>query len=148
MELTDLLKMGASLIQNNSDESTSSLDTSSITDALGSLLGDGNGGLDLGSLVGGLGSSGLGDIVSSWFGNGENSSISMEQITDLFGSDKISDFASELGISDESASGALADALPNMIDESTSGSGSIVDDMLNQVGGASGAMDMLGKMFR
>jgi len=148
MNLSDLLSMGAGLIQNNSDEATSSLGTGDIQDALGNLLGDNRGGLDLGSLVSGLGGSGLGDIVNSWFGSGENSSISIEQVTALLGSDKIATFASSLGLSTESASSALAEVVPTIVDKSTSEEGSIIDEMLGQVGGASGAMDMLGKMFR
>lgn len=147
MELMDLLKVGASLIQGNSDDATTGLDTSDIAGALGGLLGNSEGGLDLSSLVGGLASNGLGDIVGSWLGNGENSAISMDQITDLLGSDKISEFASSLGLSEESAKGALADALPQVIDQATSGEGGMLDEMLANVGGSKGAMDMLGKMF-
>jgi len=143
-----LVKMGASLIQNNSDDSTTGLDTSDIAGALGGLLGNSEGsGLDLGSLVGGLASNGLGDIVGSWMGNGENSAISMDQITDLLGSDKISEFASSLGLSEESAKGALADALPQVVDQATQGDGNLMEEMLAQVGGKDGAMNMLGKMF-
>ena len=148
MELMDLLKVGASMIQGNSDDATTGIDTSTITDALSGLIGNGEGGLDLGALVGGLSQNGLGEIVGSWLGNGENASISMDQITDLLGSDKISEFASSLGISEESAKGALADSLPQVVDQATAGEGSIMDEMLAQVGGAGGAMDMLGKMFR
>ena len=147
MELMDLLKIGGSLIQNNSDDATSGLDVGDIAGALGGLLGNSEGGLDLASLVGGLASNGLGDVVGSWMGNGENSAISMDPITDLLGSDKISEFASNLGLSEESAKGALADALPQVIDQATSGEGGIMDEMLAQVGGPKGAMDMLGKMF-
>ena len=148
MELMDLLKMGASMIQGNSDDTTTGIDSDTITDALSGLIGNGEGGLDLGALVGGLSSNGLGEIVGSWLGNGENASISMDQITDLLGSDKISEFASSLGISEESAKGALADSLPQVVDQATAGEGGIMDEMLAQVGGPSGAMDMLGKMFR
>jgi len=148
MDLMDLLKIGGSLIQSNKDDSTTGLDVGDIAGALGGLLGNKDGGLDLGSLVSGLSSNGLGEIVGSWLGKGENKSISMDQITDLLGSDKISEFASKLGISEESAKGALADALPEVVDKATSGDNSIVDDLLAQVGGAGGAMDMLGKMFR
>jgi len=148
MELMDLLKMGASLIQGNSDDATTGLDTDTLANALGGLIGNNEGGLDLGALVGGLSQNGLGEIVGSWLGNGENASISMDQITDLLGSDKISEFASNLGLSEESAKSALADALPQVVDQATAGEGSIMDEMLAQVGGPSGAMDMLGKMFR
>jgi uncharacterized protein YidB (DUF937 family) len=147
MELMDLLKMGASLIQGNSDDATTGLDTDTLASALGGLIGNSEGGLDLGALVGGLSQNGLGEIVGSWLGNGENASISMDQITDLLGSDKISEFASSLGLSEESAKGALADALPQVVDQATAGEGGIMDEMLAQVGGPKGAMDMLGKMF-
>ncbi|RUM69983.1 MAG: hypothetical protein DSZ09_05020 [Sulfurovum sp.] len=148
MELMDLLKVGGTLIQGNSDDATTGLDTNDIAGALGGLLGNSEGGLDLSSLIGGLSENGLGEVVGSWLGNGENASISIEQITDLLGSEKISEFASQLGLSEESAKGALADALPQVVDQATSGEGSMVEDLLAQVGGASGAMDMLGKMFR
>ncbi len=148
MELMDLLKIGASLIQGNSDDATTGLDTDAITSALTKLMGNGQGGLDLGALVGGLSQNGLGEIVGSWLGNGENKSISMDQITDLLGSDKVSEFASELNISEESAKGALADSLPQVVDQATAGEGSIMDEMLAQVGAPQGAMEMLGKMFR
>jgi len=42
----------------------------------------------------------------------------------------------------------LADALPQVVDQATSGEGTIMDEMLAQVGGPQGAMDMLSKMFR
>jgi len=149
MDLTDLLKMGASAIQNNSDEATTGLDSDALTGALGSLLGGGtDGGIDLSNIMSGLSENGLGSVVGSWLGNGENEAISPESITDLLGTDKVSEFASSLGLSEESATGALADMLPNVIDNATSGEGSIIDTMLNQVGGAEGAMNMLGKMFK
>ena len=148
MELMDLLKVGASMIQGNSDDATTGLDVDDIANALNKLIGNGKGGLDLGALVGGLSQNGLGEIVGSWLGNGENKSISVDQITELLGSDKISEFASQLGLSDDSAKSALTDSLPQVVDQATSGEGSIMDEMLAQVGGPQGAMDMLSKMFR
>jgi len=148
MELSDILKMGASLIQENSDNSTSSLDGDELSNALGNLLSNDEGSLDLGSLVSNFSTNGLSDIVSSWLGSGENESISADQITDLFSSEQIAEFASQLGLSTESATSAIADALPNIIDSATSGEDSIVDTMLEKVGGVEGAMGMLGKIFR
>jgi uncharacterized protein YidB (DUF937 family) len=149
VDLTELLKMGASMIESNSDSATTGLDLGSVGDALGKLLGGGvDGGLDLSQLVSGLSENGLAGVVGSWLGSGENESISMDSISDLLGSDKISEFANSLGLSEDSAKGALADALPNIVDKATSGEGSILDEMLSNVGGVNGAMDMLGKMFR
>jgi len=148
MDVNDLLKMGGELIQNNSDDATTGLDISDIANALGGLLGNSEGGLDLGSLVSSLSQNGLGEIVGSWLGEGENASISLDQVKELLGSDKISEFASKLGLSEESAAGALADALPQVVDRATSGEDSMVGDLLAQVGGVGGAMDMIGKMFK
>lgn len=149
MDLTELLKMGASMIQGNSDDSTTGLDSNTLTDALGKLLGGGaDGGIDLSSIMSSLSQNGLGDIVGSWLGNGENQAISADGVKDLLGEDKVSEFASSLGLSEESAKGALSDVLPNLIDKATAGEGSILDNMLQQVGGTQGAMDMLGKMFK
>jgi len=148
MDLMDLMKIGGSLIQGNSDDSTSGLDVGDIGSALKNVLGGGEGGLDLSSLVSGLSGNGLGEIVGSWLGSGENAPISADQVKDLLGADKVSEFASQLGLSEESAAGALADALPEVVDKATTGENSIVDDLLSQVGGAGGAMEMLGKMFK
>jgi len=148
MDLTSLLSVASTLIQGNSDDTTSGLDTGDITNALSGLIGNSEGGLDLSSLMSGLSGNGLGEIVGSWLGNGENSAISGDQISDLFGSDKIAAFASQLGLSEESAKSAIAETLPSVVDQATTGEGSIIDDMLSQVGGAEGAMGMLGKMFK
>jgi uncharacterized protein YidB (DUF937 family) len=148
MELTDLFKVAASMIQGNGDDATSGLDVDDIANALNNLVGNGQGGLNLVTFVGGLSQNGLGEIVGSWLGNGENKSISIEQVTTLLGSDKVASFAAELGLSQESAAGALADAVPQVVDQATRGEGTIMDEMLANAGGPNGAMDMLGKMFR
>ena len=148
MDLGDLLKIGGELIRNNDDEATSGLDVGDIAGALGGLLANKEGGLDLGSLVGGLAQNGLGEIVGSWLGNGENASISIDQVTELIGSDKVSEFASKLGVSEESAAKALADVLPQVVDKATSGEESMMGDLLDKVGGVGGAMEMLGKMMK
>jgi len=148
MELTDLFKAAASMIQSNGDDATSGLDVDDIANALNNLVGNGQGGLNLVTFVGGLSQNGLGEIVGSWLGNDENKSISIEQVTTLLGSDKVAAFASELGISEESAAGALAEVLPQVVDQATRGEGTIMDEMLARAGGPTGAMDMLGKMFR
>jgi uncharacterized protein YidB (DUF937 family) len=137
--------MGAELIQNNSDDATTGLDIDDIANALNGMITNSEGGLDLAALVSGLSQNGLGEIVGSWLGNGENRSIGLDQVIDLLGGEKVSQFASELGLSEESAKQALADALPQVVDRATGGENSIVDQML---GGGADPMEMLGKMFR
>ena len=147
MDFNELFRMGAELIQNNSDDATTGLDIDAIGDALGGILSGEDGSLDLSSLAGKLTDGDFGEMINSWFGNGENIPLDVEQVTALLGSEKVEAFADQLGLNFESASQALADALPNVIDQATSGENSIVDDLLAQVGGAQGAMNMLGKMF-
>ena len=145
MDMGDLLKIGANaFIQSKlSGDNGSGLDLGSLTSALSGLTGGGSdGGFDLGSLLGKMQSSGLTDVAQSWLGDGDNAPIEDNQIKDLFGSDKISDFASQLGLSEEEAVGGLRDALPQVVDNASSG-GSLLDS----IGGISGAMDMAGKLF-
>ena len=62
---------------------------------------------------------GLGEVVSSWAGTGQNAPVSGDQITNTLGIDKIKDIASKLGISDSQASDGLASLLPQIIDKLT-----------------------------
>jgi len=141
--------MGADIIKGNSDENTTNIDSSSITDALSNLFGGKDGeSIDLSSILSKISDGNFSETISSWIGDGENKPISTDAITDLVGEDKISEFASNLGINLDSAKGALADAIPNLVDKVTSGENSFVNDMLEKVGGVDGAMDMIGKMFK
>jgi uncharacterized protein YidB (DUF937 family) len=152
MDITDLLQIGAKMIQENDDDATTGLDVGDITSALGAILGGGNesadGGLDIGSLVAGLAQGGLGDIVGSWLGDGENAPVDADTIKNVLGEEKVSQFAEQLGIPAESASKALADVLPSIIDKASSGDDNMVGDLLAKVGGVSGAMDILGKFLK
>jgi uncharacterized protein YidB (DUF937 family) len=127
---------------NKSGEAGSGLDIGTLGTALSGLLGGGQGGIDLGSLMSKFSSAGLGSLVNSWLGDGANQSISADQVMDMFGSSKISEFASTLGLSQEEAAGGLSDAIPQMVDKASSG-GSLLDS----VGGLSGALGMAGKLF-
>jgi len=147
MDMNDLFRMGAELIQNNSDDATTGLDMDDITGALGSLFESEDGGFDLGTIVGALTQGDLAETVKSWIGSGENMSIDISQVTELVGSDKVTQFAEQLGISVESAEQALADALPNMVDQATPEGESMLGNLLESVGGVEGAMGMFKKMF-
>jgi len=165
MDMMDLLKIGASAIKNNKDSSTTGLDSAMIVKALTMVLGGSKGasaqggGLDIGNIVGSLlqNNGGLKDVVASWVGKGQNKAIAPDQVADVIGMDKVKEFASTLGLSTESAKGAIADAIPTIVDEATNQDPSLATNMLEQLGGAKGvldmiggtqgAMDMLGKMF-
>ena len=143
MDMNDLLKMGATAFMNSQGSGTagSNLDLGSITSALSGLSGGGSG-IDISSILGGMQSGSMGDMLQSWMGDGENQEISGNQISELLGSDKISEFASKLGLSEDEAIGGLQDAMPKMVDNASSG-GSLLDS----VGGIGGALNMASKFF-
>jgi len=149
MDFSDLLKMGASLIQNNDDEATTNIDTDKISEALGSLFNSGEeGGFDLSSIISNLSNGNLMEVVSSWIGSGENEPIDAESVTDLVGMDKVEEFANKLGIDIQSAKQALADALPAVVDKATSEDESLASNLLEKVGGLDGLMDLANKFFK
>ncbi len=136
----DILKLGASLLMDKLGSGDGNLDD--ITSALGNLLTDENGNLDLGNIVSTMQEKGLGSVVESWLGDGENDAISGDQVMELFGSERISQIASQLGSDEGSLLDALSDALPQVVDNASSG-GSLLDS----IGGLEGAWNMAKKLF-
>ncbi len=144
----DLMKLGTQLILSKLGGNATGGE-SGIASALSGLLGDGsdkdgNSGLDLGSIVAGMtsGGGGLAGMVSSWLGDGDNETVSGSQIKDILGGDKVSEFASKLGVGEEEAADSLAEAVPQMVDKGSSG-GSLLD----AVGGVSGALNLAKKFL-
>lgn len=60
---------------------------------------------------------GLGDVVSSWVGTGENLPVNADQISNALGSETIQDLASKAGVSSTEVSPLLAQYLPGLIDK-------------------------------
>lgn len=73
----------------------------------------------LGGLVDMFQKKGLGDMVSSWISTGPNPPISAKQVTDVLGSDIVSQFATKAGVPQGQASGLLASLLPLVVDQLT-----------------------------
>lgn len=115
-----------------------------LADALGGMLGHGGaqsgaGGAGLGALLpvvigmlanngqgGGLGGlmekfkrAGLGDVLGSWIGSGQNAPISGEQLGEVLGGEAMGDLATQLGMSQSDAASQLAQVLPGLIDKLT-----------------------------
>jgi len=63
--------------------------------------------------------SGLGDLVASWVGTGENKPISAEQISSVLGRDKIDALARQAGIPVAKGASALAEVFPSLMDKLT-----------------------------
>lgn len=70
-------------------------------------------------LIGKFDQAGLGDLIQSWIGNGENLPVSGDQISRVLGSDLVKNIASQLGMDPEQASGQLAQLLPGLINQFT-----------------------------
>ncbi len=85
---------------------------------------------------------GLGGVVASWIGNGQNMTITAEQIEQVIGSERLQSLAQKFGISPETISSGLAQVLPQIIDRLTP-NGQLTESHLLEQG-----MSMLkGKLF-
>ena len=62
---------------------------------------------------------GLGGIVSSWIGTGQNLPISPDQLQNVLHSDALQNIAAKTGINPGQLSSILSQMLPNMVDKLT-----------------------------
>ena len=147
MDWQELIVMGAKYIQNNDDESTSGLELGDIANALQNVLGSEDGGIDIQGILAQVQDSNLIEIISSWIGSDENKPIDPEQVTEVIDPAKVEALAQQLGISEESAKKALADALPAVVDQATNEEPSLAQQLLEQVGGVEGALNLIKKFF-
>ena len=76
-----------------------------------------NGGL--GGIVGQLQQAGLGDVVGSWIGHGQNMPISPSQVEAGLGPDMIAQIARQLGLGNGDVAGQLSQVLPHVVDALT-----------------------------
>ena len=81
--------------------------------------GRGGAGGGLGDLIGKFTRGGMGDVIGSWIGPGQNAPISGDQLSNVLGSDTISDLAAQLGVSNDEAAGQLSQVLPEAVDRLT-----------------------------
>jgi len=116
----DMMKLATQLLVSKLGGGANT-DSNMIESVIGGLLGGGgssNQGIDLGSIVGNLQNSGLGNIAESWLGDGDNEAISAEQIQSMLGSDKVAEAAQALGADQNDLLAGLQDMLPQVIDKS------------------------------
>ncbi len=133
MDMNDIISLGTKAFQDKMGGAEGA-DSSVVTEALSGLFSNEEGGFDLGNIISSVtsGEAGIGSVVSSWLGDGENDSVDGSQLTDLFGSDKIAAFAEKLGIDSDTALSGLSDAVPNIVDKASEG-GSLVSSLLGAV---------------
>jgi uncharacterized protein YidB (DUF937 family) len=122
-DIMDLMKLGTQLL---ASKLGSGADSGAITGALGGLLSGGGGQTGLDGIIAAMQGKGLGSIAESWLGDGDNEDISTEQVREVVGNDRITEMASQLNTDESSLLDGLKDALPQIIDKSSSG-GSLLD---------------------
>ncbi|HXP17573.1 MAG TPA: YidB family protein [Terriglobales bacterium] len=62
---------------------------------------------------------GMGGLVSSWVGTGQNLPISADQIQHVLGSERVKELAAKAGISPDVVSSHLSELLPVLVDKLT-----------------------------
>ncbi len=90
-----------------------------LAGALGGLLANNGEVGGLGGLVSKFEQAGMGDVIGSWIGAGENQPVSGGQLQDALGSDVISGLAQKLGINAATLLPMLATLLPMLVDRLT-----------------------------
>lgn len=110
MSLLDMLKTGASGAPEASQ--------SSLISAVLSMLSSSQGG-GITGLVQQFTAKGLGNVISSWIGTGENLPISTDQLQSVLGSEQVKALAAKAGISPEVAITGLTQILPQVINQLT-----------------------------
>ena len=90
-----------------------------LAGALGGLLANNGEVGGLGGLVSKFEQAGMGDVIGSWIGTGENQPVSGGQLQDALGSDVISGLAQKLGINAATLLPMLATLLPMLVDRLT-----------------------------
>ena len=73
----------------------------------------------LGGLVSKFAQHGLGDVINSWIGTGQNQAIGADQLSNVLGNDTIAGLAQKLGLSHGDIAGQLSQMLPQIIDQLT-----------------------------
>jgi uncharacterized protein YidB (DUF937 family) len=85
----------------------------------GSLLANDGGQGGIGGLVSKFERAGMGDVIGSWIGKGDNKPVSEGQLGNVLGGDVVSGLAQKLGINAGMLLPLLASVLPMLIDKLT-----------------------------
>ncbi len=101
-----------------------------LLDSLGGLGG-------LGGLVSAFTQNGLGDVIGSWIGRGQNLPVSADQLSQVLGPGALSQLAASTGASHGEVTDALSKLLPHVVDKLTP------DGAVPEGGVAAGAGDLL-----
>jgi len=110
--------------------------SSPLTRSVLDMLGQGNG---MNGLVQAFQQNGLGNVVNSWIGTGQNLPVSAAQIQQALGP-RVQQLAQQHGMSPDAVSQALSQVLPGLVDHLTP------NGQLPQGGAASAIADLRSKL--
>lgn len=86
---------------------------------------------------------GLGNVISSWIGTGQNQSVSADQLQNVLHSGALQQVAQKAGIDPTQLTGMMASLLPHLVDKMTPNgevpNASALQQMLKGLGGAASA---------
>ncbi len=92
-----------------------------IQAVLAMLAGQGGQGGGLADLASRFQQGGLGDVMSSWVGTGQNLPVSPDQLGGVLGDDLLAQLSRSTGLSGGDLLGQLAQVLPQVVDHATPG---------------------------
>ena len=134
--------MGRAQPQDGAAAGLGGLDLSALLPVVAGMLANNGQQGGLGGLMEKFNQAGLGDVIGSWVGKGENLPISADQLKAVLGDDTLGQIASRLGVDTSQAGGQLAELLPGLIDKLTP-EGEAPADGLGNAGDLLGALGSL-----
>lgn len=90
-----------------------------LLQAVTGMLGNDGAAGGLGGLVSKFEQAGLGNVIGSWIGSGQNQAISGDQLSSVLGGDTLSTLAKQMGMNSGDVAGQLANLLPGLVDKLT-----------------------------
>ena len=87
---------------------------------------------------------GMGDVMNSWIGKGENQQISPDQLGGVLGGDLLSQLTQQTGMGQGDLLGQLSQLLPRMVDKATP-DGAMPAGGLGDIGAILGKLGGLGR---
>lgn len=95
----------------------------------------------MGNLTNAFQQAGLGNVLQSWLGTGENLPISGDQVKQVLGAGNVADLGARAGLTETDASNAIASLLPQVMDKLSPGGS------LPAQGDLGSALSSLSKLF-
>ena len=125
-----------------------------LINIIAGMLANQGGGGGAGGGAGGLGGlaglaeqfqrGGMGDVMNSWIGKGENLPIAPDQLGDVLGGDLLGQLTQQTGMGQGDLLGQLSQLLPQMVDQATP-DGAIPAGGLGDIGAILGKLGGLGR---